>query len=274
MATGVERLKADPDTLSSEMDKLKTNNSEPGESESNSRGITSSNAIPGAHSEHVGLTESAGNVGLTSMSMTESSEVDETNKVVKDHRQTEREDDDFFEARVSSNPEPSENVIQGTDLASGVENINISQSSENINEFTCDAKVCDMKENESHSEISEVSAENNGFHESSESASVETVGHRTSDENDVHANSNRTDNEQTRDSANQGETEDEVHVGHIRGSAESGDGSESSDTEGEYESADEGEEIQVDADQLKDLEESLTEEQKEVYRRSTVAENV
>ena len=43
-----------------------------------------------------------------------------------------------------------------------------------------------------------------------------------------------------------------------------GDGSDSSDTEGEYESADEGEEIQVDADQLKNLEESLTDEQKEV----------
>ena len=45
---------------------------------------------------------------------------------------------------------------------------------------------------------------------------------------------------------------------------EGGDGSDSSDTEGEYESADEGEEIQVDADQLKNLEESLTDEQKEV----------
>lgn len=40
--------------------------------------------------------------------------------------------------------------------------------------------------------------------------------------------------------------------------------SDSSGTDGEYESADEGEEIQVDADQLKNLEESLTDEQKEV----------
>ena len=42
------------------------------------------------------------------------------------------------------------------------------------------------------------------------------------------------------------------------------EGSDSSDTEEEYESADEGEEIQLDAEQLKDLEESLTDEQKEV----------
>ena len=45
---------------------------------------------------------------------------------------------------------------------------------------------------------------------------------------------------------------------------EAAEGSDSSDTEEEYESADEGEEIQLDAEQLKDLEESLTDEQKEV----------
>ena len=51
---------------------------------------------------------------------------------------------------------------------------------------------------------------------------------------------------------------------------EAADGSDSSGTEEEYESADEGEEIQLDAEQLKDLEESLTDEQKEVQYLSCI----
>ena len=51
---------------------------------------------------------------------------------------------------------------------------------------------------------------------------------------------------------------------------EAAEGSDSSGTEEEYESADEGEEIQLDAEQLKDLEESLTDEQKEVQYLSCI----
>ena len=267
MATGVERLKADetvgkidddPDTLLSETDKLQIDKDmvvpDLGGPESDDRGINKSSS--GAHSAHVDLTELVENVDLTGLTAPKSAEVYDTNSDVKDHKQFEKEDEDFFEARVDLDQEPSENIIPETALTPEVKNTIVGRVGENISETTSDAKKVDsVNETESYNRISEDGASDNEFYGSSESA---TYG------NDFHTDSNRTADEQSRVSAGQEESVNEVHVGHIRGSAEAEDGSESSDTEAEYESADEGEEIQVDAEQLKDLEESLTEEQKEV----------
>ena len=276
MATGVERLKTeetegktDSDTLLSETDGLHIDInskdidvSELGITESKDSGIVLSNASSGVQSVDVtNLESSVENVNLTDKTISNSADADNIINDLTGHEPYKDGNEEFFEARLDSNPEPLENVITENDMIPELSDTNIGRD---ISETTTATKVVDLvSEAERYSSTSEGSAEENDLYESSQRATAETTDN-TSHGNDFHGNSDRTANEQARNSASQEETVNEVHNGHIRGSVEAKDGNESSDTEGEYESADEGEEIQVDADQLKNLEESLTEEQKEV----------
>lgn len=98
----------------------------------------------------------------------------------------------------------------------------------------------------------------------SETESYSSTSDGTDAEKEFQGSSLRTTEEPTVNDASQEEIVDRIVDENIRGTHETTADNGSSDTEGEYESADEGEEIQVDDDQLKKFEESLTDEQKEV----------